>query len=57
MALLERVKKAIGGGDEEIAYRYHCRECAREFETPETSMKAITCPNCGASGSRSIERL
>jgi putative FmdB family regulatory protein len=57
MSLIERIRDTIGGEEETLQYRYRCRECGSEFETAQTSRTEVECPECGASGPRSISKL
>ncbi len=57
MPLLDRLKDAVGVGDEDVTYNYHCRECLNKFESPDRHLANIECPSCGATGSREISRM
>ncbi len=58
MPLTDRIKDVLGASeDQELTYRYHCRECDEEFEAQEQSRSKITCPNCGASEMGAFLRL
>lgn len=57
MALFDKVKETLMGGATERTYRYNCRECDTRFESPETSLTRVECPECGADESRSLTRL
>jgi putative FmdB family regulatory protein len=58
MSLMDRIKGTLGGDDGTAPeFRYHCRECGEEFETEESSRSNVTCPECGASGTRTITKL
>jgi putative FmdB family regulatory protein len=53
MSLLDRFR----GDDAVPTTRYHCQECGTDFETERASRSDAECPECGASGVRSIVRL
>jgi len=57
MALMDRIKHAVGMDDPEMTYYYHCRECDTEFDSEEDSLAAAECPNCGAEGTGHITRM
>ncbi|WP_340101219.1 zinc ribbon domain-containing protein [Salinibaculum salinum] len=57
MSLMDRLKGAMGSDEVEREFNYHCRECGTEFETAEHSRSNVECPECGASGTRSLSKL
>lgn len=57
MGLVNDLKTTILGDGDEITYRYHCRDCESPFESVESSVTAVTCPQCGAGDSRTIDKL
>ena len=57
MALMERIKDAVGMTEPEVTYYYHCRECDETFDTAEDSRAQVACPNCGATGTTNLTRM
>jgi|GEM_PF-2096567 len=57
MALMERIKDAVGMTEPEVTYYYHCRECDETFDAAEDSRAQVACPNCGATGTTNITRM
>jgi predicted RNA-binding Zn-ribbon protein involved in translation (DUF1610 family) len=41
-------------GDEQQLFSDECQECGAEFRVPEASTSLVECPDCGASGARTV---
>ena len=53
MSILGQLKRAVGMADK-TEYTYNCRECQRTFESTESQMGEVKCPNCGSSNIREV---
>lgn len=53
MGILSQVKRAIGM-DDETEHTYSCRDCQRTFESTETQLANVVCPECGSNDVRQI---
>ncbi len=57
MGLMDQVKTAVFGEEEERSFRYHCQACDTRFESLESSAAAVSCSECGTESNRSIFKL
>ena len=55
MGILSQVRQVIGMG-EQREYTYLCRVCDRTFESTETHMARVDCPECGGHDVRAVAR-
>ena len=53
MSILRQVKRAIGM-EGETEHTYSCRDCQRTFESTETHVAKVACPECGGHDVRQI---
>lgn len=53
MGLFDSITNFIGG--EERTYEYVCTNCDNEFETPQSDMSKVSCPQCNATRIRSAK--
>ena len=50
MNVLERIKRLFGGEGSDSTRLYECQGCSNLFtRSSDTSVSAVTCPNCGNS--------
>ena len=54
MGLIERIKRTVSGDRDEPTYTYQCTVCHAEFESAESHMGAVGCPECGANSVQSV---
>lgn len=46
MALMDRLRGFVGGDDR--VFHYQCTSCETVFESAESDMTGLTCPQCGS---------
>ena len=54
MGLIERIKRTVSGDTADRTYTYQCDVCQVEFESAESNMGAVGCPQCGANSVHSV---
>lgn len=46
MSIVDKIRDAIGGG--ETTYEYRCTNCDAEFESGQSRLTDVSCPECAA---------
>ena len=54
MSIISQLKEAVGMNDDEHEFVYNCRDCERTFESTESHMAKVACPDCGSHDIREI---
>ena len=54
MGLIKQIRRTLSGDADKPTYLYQCTICHAEFESAESHMGAVGCPECGANSVQSV---